>query len=96
MQNDGTAADKLRLSQKSKGKGAFKVTFKVGRTTITKAVMSGKYVASLAPGKSATITVTVKATKKAKPRASRTLLLRATSGEGSTADVVGVKATVGK
>ncbi|WP_181407530.1 InlB B-repeat-containing protein [Nocardioides sambongensis] len=96
VQNDGSATDKMRLSQKAKGKSGFTVAFKVGKKNVTRQVLSGKYAASLAPGKAVTLTVTVTATKKAKPGASRTWLLRATSGNGSSADAVGVRATAGK
>jgi photosystem II stability/assembly factor-like uncharacterized protein len=87
IQNDGASADQLALL----GPGStsrFQVAYSVGTTKVTKAVVAGTYVKSLAAHAQMTITVKVTVVKGTSSGTIKSLPLRATSRSEPLKDVV--------
>ena len=78
VQNDGALSDRIAFKGAGSSNG-FSLTFLLGTSNVTKAVVAGTYTKSLAPGASLTITVTIKVAATATIGAVRSELLNASS-----------------
>jgi hypothetical protein len=87
IQNDGASADRFALLGPSSS-SRFQIAYVVGTTNVTKAVVAGTYVKSLAANAHATITVKVTVAKGTASGSSKSLALRATSRSVPLKDVV--------
>jgi Arylsulfotransferase (ASST) len=92
LQNDGTAADRLRV-RGAAGSRAFRVTYRAAGRDVSRTVRRGTYrTARLAPGRSVLIRVRVTATRAARAGAGRTVGVRAISVvRPSVLDVVALR-----
>jgi Divergent InlB B-repeat domain len=95
MRNDGNVADSLNVEAPGSTK-AFRVRYFVGDTNVTADVGAGGLeLADIQPGGSRVLKVTIGVSSRARPGASRTILITGTSvGSGTRVDAVGAKVTV--
>jgi hypothetical protein len=92
IQNDAVADDVLKIKGASASPG-FTISYLIGTTSVTKAVLAGTLTKTLTPGASTTITVKITIASNAKLKASKSALLSATSAATGRKDAVVAKVT---
>jgi Fibronectin type III domain len=95
LQNDGNAPDAFRIKGTGSSKG-FRVSYFVGSTNVTSAVVAGSFVTSaLAPGATTTLIVKIKASKKAPIGTAKSVTLTdSSSSDPAVKDAVRAKVKV--
>ncbi|MCZ3389096.1 MAG: hypothetical protein LH645_08235 [Actinomycetia bacterium] len=94
VQNDGNAADTVKLKQSANSLGGFNVKYFVGKTNVTKKIKAGEYSKQLPVAASVTVKVKATVLTSADLQSTKKLLLTATSTkDGTKKDAVRVNIT---